>query len=96
MLFRRRRRQHMESIHCCHSSPQVPLTKLKAGQRAEVCFVAAGRKARCRLASLGLIPGTALSVVANPGIGPVLLSVGESRLALERGVAEKVEVLCFN
>ncbi len=69
-----------------------PLTTLRPGSRAEVCGVHAGCKARCRLAALGLIPGSVLQVVANPGLGPLLLSVGESRLMVERGVASKVQV----
>ncbi len=70
----------------------TPLTSLRSGSSAEVNAVCAGCKARCRLASLGLFPGCTLQVVANPGIGPLLLSVGESRLMVERGVAEKVHV----
>lgn len=68
------------------------LTRLRPGSKAEVCSVTTGCKARYRLASLGLIPGSVLQVVANAGIGPLLLSVGESRLMVERGVAEKVQV----
>lgn len=70
----------------------IPLTTLRSGACAEVNAICAGCKARCRLASLGLYPGCTLNVVANPGIGPLLLSVGESRLMVERGVAEKVHV----
>ena len=65
---------------------------LRSGARAEVRTIAAGRKARCRLASLGLIQGSILQVIANPGIGPLLLSVGDSRLMVERGIAAKVLV----
>ncbi len=72
------------------------LASLKPGSTAEVCGVQAGCKARCRLASLGLIPGSRLRVVANPGFGPLLLSVGESRLMVERGVAGKVLVQQLN
>jgi ferrous iron transport protein A len=68
------------------------LTTLAPGQEAEVTGVDAGRKARCRLASLGLIPGSRLRVVANARFGPMLLSLGETRLMLERGVAAKVLV----
>ncbi|MFW5837230.1 MAG: FeoA family protein [Desulfovibrionaceae bacterium] len=68
------------------------LTDLTPGQEAEVAGVDAGRKARCRLASLGLIPGSRLRVVASARFGPMLLSLGETRLMLERGVAAKVLV----
>jgi ferrous iron transport protein A len=74
----------------CASSPT--LTHLRAGDTAEVSCVDAGHKARYRLASLGLIPGSVLQVVASAGAGPMLLSVGESRIMLERGVAEKVRI----
>ncbi len=70
----------------------APLNSLRPGTIAEVSGIHAGCKARCRLASLGLIPGSRLHVVANPGIGPLLLSVDESRLMVERGIAAKVLV----
>ncbi|MDK2954586.1 MAG: ferrous iron transport protein [Desulfovibrionales bacterium] len=68
------------------------LSNLDVGQEAEVFGIDAGRKARCRLASLGLIPGSRLRVVANCRYGPMLLSLGETRLMVERGVAAKVLV----
>lgn len=70
----------------------ISLSTLKNGTRAEVSGICAGCKARSRLASLGLMPGSILEVVANSGIGPLLLSVGESRIMVERGIAMKVVV----
>ena len=68
------------------------LDTLRPGQRARVACIGAGNKARCRLAALGLLPGSPLEVVANAGVGPLLLSVGDSRLMVERGIAAKVQV----
>jgi len=68
------------------------LSSMRSGARAAVSGILAGAQARCRLASLGLIPGSQLMVIANPGIGPLLLCVGESRLMVERGIAAKVLV----
>lgn len=68
------------------------LSALRSGAKGEVCDICAGCKARTRLASLGLIAGSPLRVVSNPGFGPLLLSVGESRIMVERGVADKVQV----
>lgn len=68
------------------------LNSLRSGTRAQVHGITTGRKARCRLAALGLLPGSRLQVVANTGIGPLLLSVGDSRLMVERGIAAKVVV----
>lgn len=80
----------------CHAQVQDNgdelLSAVRSGARAAVSGILAGSQARCRLASLGLIPGSELLVIANPGIGPLLLSVGESRLMVERGIAAKVLV----
>ncbi len=96
MFWRHRRGRTNERKGVAHYNEPaencIALTSLRSGSRAEVNAVCAGCKARCRLASLGLFPGCTLQVVANPGIGPLLLSVGESRLMVERGVAEKVHV----
>jgi len=97
MMWRRRGHGHgngdsRTDCACASGEGGVMLNTLRPGIRVEVCGVHAGSKARCRLASLGLIPGSVLQVVANPGVGPLLLSVGESRLMVERGVAAKVHV----
>lgn len=68
------------------------LVTMRSGSKAEVSGIRAGCKARSRLASLGLMPGSILQVIANPGVGPLLLSVGDSRIMVERGVASKVQV----
>ncbi len=95
-MFWRRRNGHgtkPSPQHCAASSGNGSiLAGLRPGQKAEVCGVNAGCKARYRLASLGLVPGSVLQVLANARGGPLLLSIGESRLMLERGVAEKVQV----
>lgn len=72
------------------SEDRPMLTRLRAGEKAEVSSINAGCKARSRLASLGLIQGAILQVITNPGFGPLLLSIGESRIMVERGVASKV------
>ncbi len=81
--WRKGRRAHFEG-------GDKRLTALRPGQRAEVSGIDAGARARVRLAALGLILGSYVRVVANPVIGPLLLSVGESRIMVERGVADKV------
>jgi Fe2+ transport system protein FeoA len=70
----------------------ICLATIKSGASAEVSGICAGCKAKSRLASLGLMPGSVLKVVANSGVGPLLLSVGESRIMIERGIAAKVVV----
>ncbi|MBG0789205.1 MAG: ferrous iron transport protein A [Desulfovibrionaceae bacterium] len=67
------------------------LKSVAAGENAFVVAVAAGFRARTRLESLGIIPGVEVDVLANSR-GPMLVSVGEGRVMVERGIAEKVLV----
>lgn len=68
-----------------------PLTGLAPGQTVCLDCIHAGKRLRRRLAELGLTPGVEMVVLQNNG-GPLLLSVRDSRLALGRGMAAKVEV----
>ena len=65
------------------------LKSLAAGENALVVAVDAGTRAKTRLESLGIIPGVEIDVLSN-GLGPMLVAVGESRVMVERGIAEKV------
>ena len=67
------------------------LNTISSGETAFVIAVDAGEKARVRLESMGIIPGTEVSVLTNEN-GPLIVSVGEGRVMVERGVAEKVLV----
>lgn len=68
-----------------------PLTALPVGQPACLVCIGAGRRLKRRLASLGLTPGVELTVLQNQG-GPLLIAVRDSRLALGRGMARKLDV----
>lgn len=50
-----------------------------------------GRAFQQRMVSMGIRVGTELEVLRGSS-GPVLVGVGESRLALGRGMAEKIMV----
>lgn len=67
------------------------LNTIAAGETAYIIAVDAGHKARARLESMGLIPGTEVDVLNNGG-GPMIVSVGEGRIMVERGIADKVLV----
>lgn len=54
--------------------------------------VQGGRGLVSRLAALGIIPGTVVTVLGNAGAGPVLLEARGSRLALGRGQAARIVV----
>ena len=70
---------------------QKTLKAISAGQCVFVVAIDAGAKARTRLESLGIIPGIEVDILSN-GQGPMLVGVGESRVMVERGIAEKVLV----
>lgn len=64
----------------------------QAGESALVVGMCGGSRIRSRLESMGLVPGTEIRVVSNGGRGPLLISVGEGRLTVSRGIAEKIMV----
>jgi ferrous iron transport protein A len=65
---------------------------MAAGWSGMVDDISAGRRARERLVALGLHPGRTLRVVRNDGRGPIIIALGEARLALGRGLAMRVSV----
>lgn len=67
------------------------LNTVAAGETAFIIAVDAGRKAKDRLESMGLIPGAEVDVLNNGG-GPMIISIGEGRIMVERGIADKVLV----
>ena len=61
------------------------------GQTVRLVRIDAGKKLAHRLTELGLTPGVELLVVHDSG-GPLLLSVRDSRVAIGRGMANKLHV----
>ncbi|MCB8966744.1 MAG: ferrous iron transport protein A [Ardenticatenaceae bacterium] len=74
-----------------HNPSICPLTMAPLGQDVRLCQLCAGRQMAHRLAELGLTPGVCLRVVQDAG-GPLLISVRDSRIALGRGIASKLQV----
>jgi len=87
-----------------HHSPkalEVPLTALKDGETAILTSIKAGHGRgqgrgwgfEKRLMDMGLTPGTKVTVVKSaPFHGPLEILVRGSRLALGRGMAERIFV----
>jgi Fe2+ transport system protein FeoA len=70
----------------------VPLTTLTPGQRARLVRIEAGHQVVHRMSELGLTPGVELVVFQRNSRGPLLIAVRDTRLALGRGMADKVLV----
>lgn len=83
---------------------ELPLTSLKAGESGIVTSIRTGSESsdrgkrrrwgmRKRLMDMGLTPGTRITVIKSaPFHGPIEILVRGSRLALGRGMAEKIYV----
>ena len=75
----------------------MPLTELKKGEAGTVAAIRSqhrrGRGFEKRLMDMGLTPGTIVNVVKSaPFHGPIEILVRGSRLALGRGMAERILV----
>jgi ferrous iron transport protein A len=68
------------------------LGSIRAGGRVRVRALKGGKEFNTRLAALGFTPGVEAAVVQNFGRGPLLVDIRDSRVALGRGEALKVEV----
>jgi Fe2+ transport system protein FeoA len=69
----------------------MPLTMASPGQEVTLIDIYGGRGIRSKLYSMGLIPGVKLTVLGTRG-GPVIIALKDTRLALGRGMAQKIMV----
>jgi ferrous iron transport protein A len=72
---------------------QRPLSTIKAGQTVTIVSIQAGRGLNSRLASMGLVRGTQITVVNNNQPGPFVISMKGSKMMLGRGMAHKIMVM---
>lgn len=72
--------------------PVLPLGFLQPGRDAVIKGVGGGRNLCQRMADLGLVRGARVRVIRNDSVGPLIISVGEARLAIGRGMAVKIAV----
>ncbi|NLM45098.1 MAG: ferrous iron transport protein A [Clostridiales bacterium] len=68
------------------------LTKLHSGESCKIEKIAAGMNATKRLYEMGLNTGSKIKVVKND-IGPVIVSICGNKIAVGRGLAEKIFVV---
>lgn len=72
--------------------PLMPLGLGKPGERVIIREMAGGRSALSRLSSMGLRPGDQIEIINNTGHGRIILGHDYTRLAIGRGVAQKIMV----
>jgi len=77
-------------------SKSVTLDSLGSGAKARVLALRGGREFQHRIQSMGLSIGCELDVMQNDGSaggnGSVVIKVGDTRLMIGHGMAEKVIV----
>lgn len=73
------------------NNPALPLTMAGDGQRVRLLSIAGDARRAHRLTEMGLTPGVELVVLRDDG-GALLIAVGDTRLALGRGLAQTVLV----
>jgi Fe2+ transport system protein FeoA len=70
----------------------MPLTMARPGERLIITEMRAGRHARERLVSLGLNPGDLVEVINNNNDGRLVIGHNNTRIAIGRGIGEKILV----
>ena len=68
------------------------LSQAEPGKEVRLVDIVGGRGIRGKLFSMGLIPGTKITVINKAAAGPIILRARDSRLALGRGMANKIIV----
>ena len=71
---------------------ETPLADVPIGRRVRINNFAGGRMVRSRLASLGLNLGQEVTVLQN-NRGLIMVGVNSGRVALGRGVSQKILVV---
>ena len=74
----------------------VPLAFVLPGEEVVIDRLVGGKQFQQRLADMGLTPGTKVEVIKASGPGPIILAFRGSRLALGRGISQKVLVSANN
>jgi Fur family ferric uptake transcriptional regulator len=72
--------------------PLMPLAMAKPGERVVVKEMAGGVSARTRLTDMGLRTGDHIEIINNNGMGRLILGHDCMRLAIGRGIAQKIMV----
>jgi Fe2+ transport system protein FeoA len=70
----------------------MPLSNTKKGQTVVLKEIAWGKELKRKLNNLGLTTGVKFDIIKHSKVGPWIIEVRGARLALGRGVIDKIEV----
>jgi Fe2+ transport system protein FeoA len=69
-----------------------PLIRCRSGQQVEIVQIRGGRRLREKMESQGLFPGLVICIVQNDIAGPMIVSIGDSRVTVGKGMARHIMV----
>lgn len=69
-----------------------PLGYIQPNQERVITEIIGGYGLREKLTGMGLVKGKVVRMIQNDGYGPVIIAIGETRLGLGRGMAQKIMV----
>ncbi len=75
------------------------LSEARNEKIVKIISINASKGAKYKLLSLGLHPNDIIQILSNPSFGPLLIkniSKDNARIAIGRGIAEKIQVESIN
>ncbi|MDR7865870.1 MAG: FeoA family protein [Sporomusaceae bacterium] len=69
---------------------EIPLSRLRPGEKAHVAALPAGRRDMARLLAFGILPGTEITILQTFPV--YVLAVGYTRLAIDKEIAASIKV----
>lgn len=70
----------------------MPLSKISTGKSVIIDSIDFDHKLRRKLQDMGLTPGVKLSVVSKSLLGPLVIDVRGTRVALGKGIVSNIQV----
>ncbi len=70
----------------------MPLSMAEEGKKLKVVNIFGGQNLKQRLYALGIYPDVIVKVVTNGFNGPLIISVNNTKIAIGKGMANKVIV----
>lgn len=71
---------------------EIQLLKLRHDDKARISSINGGQALTSRLRAMGIYPGAVVKKMLSPSRGPVVIEVLNSKVAIGRGMAEKIMV----
>lgn len=68
----------------------MPLIYANRGDELKVIGISSGQSLSKRLAEMGIYTGSVIKIISNQGRGPIIIALGDTKIALGRGMAMKI------